>query len=123
MTKHEYRVRYQRRPWASLQSRIFQSEPPARRLVDKLGRRRRRRDLAPVVELHLQRRTVGVWEDVPLIDVDPTVTPDRMPAADAQETGRVEHEAHCPLGQKMTEAALAGCVPTLVFNAARRCDR
>lgn len=59
---YEWRVRYRRRWWHSVQARLFQSAPPARRLIDKL--RRPRCDLEPVVVLDLQRRVVGEWEDV-----------------------------------------------------------
>jgi hypothetical protein len=64
VVRHEYRVRYRRRSWKSTQWRLYQSVPPAQRLIDKLNRRRP--DLDPVVELSVQRRVVGEWESVPV---------------------------------------------------------
>jgi hypothetical protein len=69
--KYEWRVQYRRRWWQSLQCRIYQSAPPARRLIERLLRRRV--DLEPLVDLFVQRRIVGEWEAVDvarLIDVD-----------------------------------------------------
>lgn len=69
--KYEWRVQYRRRWWNNRQGRIYQSAAPARRLVAKL--RRGHFDLEPIVELGVQRRVVGEWEDVQprsLIDVD-----------------------------------------------------
>lgn len=59
--RFEWAVRYRRRDWVSRQVRVFQSESPARRLVRKLCREGRP-DLAPIVELVVERRPVGAWE-------------------------------------------------------------
>jgi hypothetical protein len=59
---YEWRVRYRRRWWGSVQVRVFQSAAPAQRLVGKL--RRPWDDLEPVVELYVQRRAIGEWQDV-----------------------------------------------------------
>jgi hypothetical protein len=61
---YEWRVRYRRRWWASSQSRIFQSVPPIRRLIEHL--RRPYKDCEPIVEMQVQRRVVGEWEDIPM---------------------------------------------------------
>jgi hypothetical protein len=67
-SKYEYRVLYRRRRWRSRNVRLFQSERPAQRLAGKLLRGRPFR-LELIVELYVQRRQVGEWEDVP-IDVE-----------------------------------------------------
>jgi hypothetical protein len=60
--RYEYRVFYRRRCWKQRQVRLYQSAPPVRRFAAKL--RRPWRDLEPVVEIAVQRRRVGEWEDV-----------------------------------------------------------
>jgi hypothetical protein len=61
---YEWRVRYRRRWSNHPQDRIFQSLTPLKRLLQKLVRPYK--DCEPVVEVQLQRRVVGQWEDVPM---------------------------------------------------------
>jgi hypothetical protein len=62
----EWRI-YYRRDGSHAQIRVMQTEHYARAFVEKLLRGNRG-DLAPVVELHLQRRQVGPWVDVAASD-------------------------------------------------------
>jgi hypothetical protein len=57
----EYVVRWRRRLWQKSQSRLFQSGPRARRFADKLGSGGRP-DLEPLVELRIEKRSVGPWK-------------------------------------------------------------
>ena len=60
--QYEWRVTYRRRWWAHSTFRIYQSRFFADRFVARvLGPYG---DLEPVVELHVQRRTVGEWSTV-----------------------------------------------------------
>lgn len=61
--RYEYRVSYRRRAWSSnthTKSRTFESEPAARRFVDRL-RSSGRPDLSPAVAVTVERREVGEW--------------------------------------------------------------
>ena len=70
--RYEYRVRWRRsnRQYAAV--RFYQSEPHARRYVAKLTRTGRP-DLAPIVELTIERRPVGAWDlhHVEIVEVLP----------------------------------------------------
>ena len=73
--RYEYRVQFRRRGWPHLVPRFYQSLPPVRRLVGKLRHPSWDWDhLAPIVELHVQRREVGEWEAITVrssqIDID-----------------------------------------------------
>jgi hypothetical protein len=59
----EYVVRYRRRWWRKAQFRPFQSEPHTGRFAAKL-QSGGRPDLAPLVELRIEQRTVGSWQPV-----------------------------------------------------------
>lgn len=67
--RYEWVVRYRRRWWPHTQGHVFQSLPPTVRLIEKLRSPRRLGDLEPIVQLYVQRRVVGEWEDVPLDQV------------------------------------------------------
>jgi hypothetical protein len=69
---YEWRVEYRRRRWQKMQSRLFQSEPPARRFAVKLVRPTGRwRLLEPIVEVRVRHREVGPWDgEALLLDVD-----------------------------------------------------
>jgi hypothetical protein len=66
----EYVVRYRRRWWGAAQFRLYQSESAARQFVAKL-QGGGRPDLEPLVELRIEKRTVGQWTPLEdeLIDV------------------------------------------------------
>lgn len=63
--RFEYRVRYRRMFWVNTQARLYQRAWPARLLMVKLCRYDF--ELAPIVELTLQRRKVGPWVDVEVV--------------------------------------------------------
>ena len=57
----EYRVSYRRATWVSTQRRLFQSAPPAQRLVARLNKPGR---YAPIMFIAIEKRHVGPWETV-----------------------------------------------------------
>jgi hypothetical protein len=69
---YEYRVRHRRRAWADKQLRVaryFQTTWGLRQFVAKL--RQPYEDLSPVVELIVERREVGKWEEVKVTRAGP----------------------------------------------------
>jgi hypothetical protein len=54
----EWAVRYRRRGWRQRQVRFFQSEPAARRFVERLLAWP---DPRPMLELTIERRPTGPW--------------------------------------------------------------
>jgi hypothetical protein len=57
--REENRCVYRRRFWVAEQIRIFQTKAGARRFAKKV--QRPWRDLEPVFNLHIERRSVGPW--------------------------------------------------------------
>jgi hypothetical protein len=59
--RYEWRITYRRRFWKDQQTRRYEDEWWARRLLTKLLGRGRP-DLEPLVKLRFERRRVGEWE-------------------------------------------------------------
>lgn len=80
--KFEWRVRYRRVGWGSVHSRLYQSEPPTRRFVDKLL------DPRPgdrtLVLLELDHRSVGPWVTVDVLIGEPEELGDSLADEDGE---------------------------------------